>query len=341
MASHQPAWQTDELAEEWVDQDEQSSARWQDSISSHAVSCSDISLTEALPSTFIRGGSSSPVPVGTFVVREDIAPTPFLPKTPGKKAKDFFSPMPLEMMFEPPSPPRATDPQPTASSHHTTAPAIPSRLSKVYVPSDTSTEHDDEDEILETDIPNMAGFDGRKPSMNCQFTFSVPDPSPGGLAAQSTPAHSSRIQRGPPPTDPRLRLFQFQYDTFTRDHLSAMVDSIAVNTPSGTSGTPSPGGNILSPVTEVEVDSLTRMRSTKRIKLSPATDFSDEEEQVSPPFASNRDYIGESKRFMDQIRQARENSTSSTILSSRSRSGDNSRDEISQGACIILQLDRC
>ncbi|KAF8606727.1 hypothetical protein BDV93DRAFT_325368 [Ceratobasidium sp. AG-I] len=31
-----------------------------------------------------------------------------------------------------------------------------------------------------------------------------------------------------PPRDPRLKLFQFHYDTFTRDHLSALVDSIAV-----------------------------------------------------------------------------------------------------------------
>ncbi|KAF8506261.1 hypothetical protein JB92DRAFT_3122275 [Gautieria morchelliformis] len=38
-----------------------------------------------------------------------------------------------------------------------------------------------------------------------------------------------------PPTDPRLRLFQFQIDTFTREHLSTMVNSIAVHAPSDSS----------------------------------------------------------------------------------------------------------
>jgi protein NUD1 len=332
MLSHRPAWQTEELAEEWVDQDEHSSARWQDSVSSHAVSSSDISLTEALPSTFIRGGSSSPAPsaIGTFVVKQDVPAAPLLQKTPGKRnksqIKDFFSPMPLEMMFNPPSPP-STDALPLpSSSHQTTAPIVPSRLSKVHVPGDKSSEHEADDEILETDIPNMVGFDGRRPGMNCQFTFSIPDPNQGAPMAQSTPSGLSPAQPNAPPIDPRLRLFQFQYDTFTRDHLSAMVDSIAVNSPSGGSGSPNGSGNILSRVTEAEGESMSRMRSTKRIKLSPATDFS---EAVSsnpgpsrPP--SGRDYVGESRNLMEQIRLARDFSTISTVASANSHAGDES-----------------
>jgi hypothetical protein len=176
-----------------------------------------------------------------------------------------------------------------------------------------------EDEILDTDIPGLALFDGRKLSSDYQFTFA--DPRRDGEDAQTASAsgdtprrksredrkrereeerdrrnatrallhphdalrsitpdvdvesrsssrassvdgqdgtrspyhenhtshspmtassHSGNYTRRPqdghrtpspsmlPPRDPRLKLFQFHYDTFTRDHLSALVDSIAV-----------------------------------------------------------------------------------------------------------------
>ena len=333
-----PAWLTDELDEEWVDHEvdheEAGSVRWQDSVSSRGTS-SDLSLTEALPSAFIPENTSSltssPVAPGTFVVREDAPAVSLLPKTPGhnnkSKRKDFFSPMALERMFEPPSPPnRTTEPPIPSTSYHTAAPAIPSRLSKVHYPGESAVEHDP-NEIIETDIPNLAAFDPRKPSLNGQFTFSIPQSTPNlSPIPQSTPTTRPRVSNNPPPTDPRLRLFQFQYDTFTREHLSAMVDSIAVNTTSAVSnGTPTfsahVSANVLSRVFEAEDESMSRMRSSKRVKLSPATDFTDQESPSTsvPPERPNsrRDYVGESRNLMEQIRQARDFSTISTNAPSR------------------------
>jgi len=330
-----PAWQTDELDEEWVDHEEAGSVRWQDSVSSRGTS-SDLSLTEALPSAFIPENTASltrsPVAPGTFVVREDAPAVPLLPKTPGhnhkSKMKDFFSPMALERMFEPPSPPkRSTEPPILPTSHLTAAPAIPSRLSTVHYPDDPTVEHDP-NEIIETDIPNLAAFDPRKPSLNGQFTFSLPQSTPNlSPIPQSTPTTRPRVSNNPPPTDPRLRLFQFQYDTFTREHLSAMVDSIAINAPSvaGSNVTPTlsahVSAHVTSPTSEAEDESMSRMRSSKRIKLSPATDYADEEPPPTPvpPERPNsrRDYVGESKNLMEQIRQARDFSTISTNGPSR------------------------
>ena len=119
----------------------------------------------------------------------------------------------------------------------------------------------------------------------------------------------------PPLTDPRLRLFQFQYDTFTREHLSAMVDSIAVNTPSGGSGTggskdTTPAGSS----SQVTDHSMSRLRSAKRLKLSPASDFSEEGDGAAVIIRpqSRKDYVGESQSLMEKIRQARDFSTIST-----------------------------
>ena len=312
-----PAWQTDELDEEWVDREEAGSVRWQDSVSSRGTS-SDLSLTEALPSTFIPENtaslSGSPVAPGTFVVREDAPAVSLLPKTPGNKTsrKDFFSPMALERMFEPPSPPkRSTEPPIPSTSHQTTAPAIPSRLSRVHYPGESTVEHDP-NEIIETDIPNLAAFDPRKPSLNGQFTFSFPQSTPNlSPIQQSTPTTRPRVPNNPPPTDPRLRLFQFQYDTFTREHLSAMVDSIAV----GSNSTPTFSAHVISRMLEAEDESTSRMRSSKRIKLSPAIDYADGEPPERP--SSRRDYVGESRNLMEQIRKARDFSTISTNGPSR------------------------
>ena len=318
-----PAWQTDELDEEWVDHEEAGSVRWQDSVSSRGTS-SDLSLTEALPSTFIPENTSSitnsSMAPGTFVVREDAPAVSLLPKTPSHNykngIKDFFSPMALERMFEPPSPPIPPPP------HHASAPSVPSRLSKVHYPDESTSQHDP-NEIIETDIPNLAAFDPRKPSLNGQFTFSFPQSAPNlSPIPQSTPTTRPRTTNNPPPTDPRLRLFQFQYDTFTREHLSAMVDSIAVNTPcAGSSSSVHISAHVISHISEAEDESMTRMRSSKRIKLSPATDYADEDPLPTrvPPERPNsrRDYVGESRNLMEQIRRARDFSTISTNPPSR------------------------
>ncbi|OJT12067.1 Septation initiation network scaffold protein cdc11 [Trametes pubescens] len=345
MASGQPkpAWLTDELADvdEWVD--------WQDEEQSidSAHSGSDLSLTQPLGSVLVRNNdlcspsdaSKSADSAGTFIVREDMPQAPLLPKTPGrnKKAlvKDFFSPLALEKMFEPPSPPHPSSSLPPPSLRATAAvPTVPSRLSQVYVPpSDHSLAQGDEEElpnsvgsILMNDVLEADGAHG-------QFTFSVPRPSPFNPAgpvpeAQSTPGPNVAARHlNAPPTDPRLRLFQFQYDTFTRDHLSAMVDSIAVNTPSGegiaaTQGSRQSTPSGLSPVAE---SSFTRLRSAKRIKLSPASDYSSEKGDgaaiiIRPE--SRKDYVGESRNLMEQIRKARDFSTVSTVATAKSPAAD-------------------
>lgn len=60
-------------------------------------------------------------------------------------------------------------------------------------------------------------------SRDDQRQFARDDPRQLSRDDQRTPSPNLL-----PPRDPRLKLFQFHYDTFTRDHLSALVDSIAV-----------------------------------------------------------------------------------------------------------------
>ncbi|CAL1713429.1 unnamed protein product [Somion occarium] len=332
-AQNRPAWQTDELEDEWIDQDEPSESAF-----NPVHSNSDISLTQAIGSLLItkehdRSSSvSSANTVGTVLVREDVPAAPILPKTPGGNrknlVKDFFSPLPLERMFEPPSPPQAKPSNVPAS-----APIIPSRLSQVHLPEPDSTQ-----EVSEIDPGSAEETDGRvNVSRECdqlnsgnedrgpnyQFTFAAPRPSPFDPMAQSTPGPSHYATRSlhAPPTDPRLRLFQFNYDTFTRDHLSAMVDSIAVNTPSGGSvGTPQTELNGSSSG-DISEHSISRLRSAKRIKLSPASDYSpvgDGTALIMRPQTGRKDYVGESKSLMEKIRQNRDFSTISTTTSAQS-----------------------
>lgn len=341
-SDNRPAWQTDDLDEEWPDESDITT-------SSHEGTRS-VSLTDPVGSVRVRGDNDEYKPlentslkttgvVGTFLVRQDISATPMLPKALGLKQnvmKNIFSPMALERMFEPPSPPKPSSLKPNA-------PAVPSRLSQVHAASsfshdsqaeEVTEQRNQSDEILETDLPDMAGFEGRKPSMNCQFTFAVARQTPrlsisptGFPQALSTPGPSRTTIASAPLTDPRLRLFQFQYDTFTRDHLSAMVDSIAVNSPSGSNTGPitpdvsSPFG--LSRVSETTgANDTSHLRSAKRVKLSPVTDYYGEGDGAGAVIQrpkSVKDWVGDSKTLMEQIKkQARDLSTTSTVASAQS-----------------------
>ncbi|KAI8971132.1 hypothetical protein BD414DRAFT_426656 [Trametes punicea] len=340
-----PGWLTDELAhvEEWVD--------WQDDERSvdSAHSGSDLSLTQPLGSVLARNAEICSTPnasesddsAGTFIVREDVPQAPLLPKTPGRSkkpvVKDFFSPLALEKMFEPPSPPQPSTSLPPPSLRASAAPPIPSRLAQVHLPStDVSLDEGQEAKPSHCDGRSQESDkenDGlRIEGANAQFTFSVPRTSPFNPAgpipnAESTPGPSAAARHlNPPSTDPRLRLFQFQYDTFTRDHLSAMVDSIAVNTPSGEGATGDPGSRRSTPgLSPVPETSFSRLRSAKRIKLSPASDFSGEDGDgaavIMRPL-SRKDYVGESRNLMEQIRKARDFSTVSTVATARSPAED-------------------
>ncbi|KAG2060671.1 hypothetical protein BDR06DRAFT_948028 [Suillus hirtellus] len=320
MAEARPAWMTDDLDEEWIDEDEASSMGTQ-----------SISLTTPLPG-YLRTPSQAqddteplpvaPEPVGTFLIREDIPIPALLQKTPGRQPKrgvikDFFSPLALEKMFEPPSPPPS---KPIALAFQC-APTIPSRLSQAYTPNDSQTD-------LEPGKPTVPSLNSLAPpgsSVECKFTFAVPRTNGSLPQAESTPSVYS-IAR-PPMTDPRLRLFQLQYDTFTRDHLSAMVDSIAINTPSGGSAEGNGSSrSILHPglinVQEATVSDDTPIRSIKRVKLSPPSDYYGEGDgagaTIARPMVSRVDYVGESRSLMQQIKAARDFSTISTTAGLKS-----------------------
>ncbi|CEL62378.1 Septation initiation network scaffold protein cdc11 OS=Schizosaccharomyces pombe (strain 972 / ATCC 24843) GN=cdc11 PE=1 SV=1 [Rhizoctonia solani AG-1 IB] len=165
------------------------------------------------------------------------------------------------------------------------------------------------DEIIDTDIPGLSLFDGRKLSANYRFTFAVPRNEGANPVAQSKKSKRERRRereaertdsrpssrassnmdelplregyRTPSPgmiaqRDARLKLFQFHYDTFTRDHLSALVDSIAV-------------GSVGSSPSLQQVNTMEfrgddphalstpsdAVRYAKKIKLTPPEDFSD------------------------------------------------------------------
>ncbi|KAG6828283.1 hypothetical protein H0H92_008493 [Tricholoma furcatifolium] len=332
-----PAWQTDELQDEWVELDDDNGDGDIDDDLTYGTR--SISLTAPLASHIYTSGdgdggtsSSQPylAPGGTFLVREDIPHDPLLAKTPGRQKKgvikDFFSPLHLERMFEPPSPPSSK-----LSNTHVgpSNPFQPSRLTPL-----NEAPSAEEDEIIETDMPDMNSFHGRKASIACKFTFAMPrerlvTPNPAGDGtfpqAQSTPNPpfpSKKIT--PPTTDPRLRLFQFQYDTYTREQLSAMVDSIAINSGTGTTQSPTSFPN-LSRVSEADgtVESMSHFRSAKRVKLSPQSDYEDGAGNgvtIARPILPVKDYVGESKSLMQQIKQARDFSTISTVPSVRNTS---------------------
>jgi len=331
-----PAWQTVELEDEWPEDDEPSASSHTD-----AQSTSQSQLAASGPLYYgsvnvhntSRSISVDTSNVGTFVVRQNVPDGPVLASTPGINKngaiKDFFSPMSLEKMFDPPSPPKLAPNAPAVPS--STAPFVPSRLSQVHVAS--SFLHDsraDEDAavfdrgnvIVDTNAPARPARD-EHPAMDCQFTFAAPLPAiQNGLPqAQSTPGPSRGVNAAAPATDPRLRLFQFQYDTFTRDHLSAMVDSIAVNSPSG-SNTGNLTGNMSSPfglsrVSEGTALNASDLRSAKRVKLSPVSDYSVEGGGagivIQRPVL-RKDYVGESKSLMAQIKQARDFSAMPTVV---------------------------
>lgn len=138
------------------------------------------------------------------------------------------------------------------------------------------------------------------PLKQTEFTFQAPIATSTPIPpVPQTPANK-QLQRVAAAEGTPLKLFQFTYDTYTREHLSAMVDSIAV-VPSGSASPPG-----------------TRLRSAKRVKLSPASDFvnSDVGVTIGRPVVeggksreggeSRRDWrerAAEAKAIMDDIRK--------------------------------------
>ena len=315
MPPTQPGWQTEELQDEWPDEGNSAD-------DSHTRS---ISLT--VPVSPLPLGDVD-IPAGTFLIRKDV-PSTLPQKTPGRAKgliKDFFSPIPLERMFDPPSPARVSS-HPVLSppthghvTHDVPSPSAPVASSRITSQSGT----------LNSNPSEVVAFDGWRPNVHCQFTFTVPDSTrsphvttPAFARAKGTPGAAASVI---PSVDPPLRLFQFQYDTFTRDHLSAMVDSIAINSPSG-SNAENLAGNTSSPfglptVSEAsaQLNSI-ELRSAKRVKLSPVSDFGDSENGSSwgqRGLVFRKDYVGESMSLMARIKTARDISILSTPVSTAS-----------------------
>ncbi|KAJ3568381.1 hypothetical protein NP233_g5760 [Leucocoprinus birnbaumii] len=317
-----PGWQTEELQDEWVELEPEDSVDDENNLSYGTHS---LSLTVPLPSHIHTNydlddlnisTESSNRAAGTFLIRDDIPDAPFQPKTPNRNKglmKDIFTPLPLERMFEPPSPPKPD----VSLEHDVDIPLIE------FSPPQTLVTSNDQP----SNTPKMTSIGDGKQNIACQFTFTVPrginaTPRPAIPQAQSTPNPPLVFYPKAPATDPRLRLFQFQYDTYTREHLSAMVDSIAINNPSVTGTTPSPTSfdNHLSRVSEMtgpsSLANVSHLRSAKRVKLSPLSDYSGEGAGslavISRPRFTGKDYLGESKQLMQQIKSARDFSTIST-----------------------------
>lgn len=336
-----PSWQTEELEEEWVDEDdEQADQELLTATFRDVHNTSDISFTQPLHSVIVsdegnNGHHSRSSSAGTVVVHSDEEDIPILPKTParGKKvmSKDLFSPLPLEKMFEPPSPPSATPPPPLPLAR-TSAPAIPSRLSQMYIPGDADSSAESSNISYGVDNTSMkvpSEHSGSSGESSYQFTFAAPKPRASSASSLTrhlppdsqspplfpqTPMQTAGGMLQAPLTDPRLRLFQFQYDTFTREALSAMVDSIAVNTPSHGSGVSASKDSTPAGSSTADDRSLSRLRSAKRLKLSPASDFSPQGDGAAVFIRPQgwRDYVAESNSLMEKIRRARDFSTVST-----------------------------
>ncbi|KAI0004643.1 hypothetical protein BJV74DRAFT_971764 [Russula compacta] len=308
----QPAWQTEELKDEWPDEFED--------VSEHNTR--SISLTIPVGSLHHPAHSGTGLSqdtdvadvLGTFLIRD--APPALLQKTPAQRKgliKDFFSPIALECMFDPPSPGISVLPSPNPSGHND--PSCQLQSSAVQGSSVSSPMGGQEGLAI-----RRSGTDHWRPDMSCRFTFSVPHSVPVPHTSSSSLIQDKNATGGAAAvmlTDPPLRLFQFQYDTFTRDHLSAMVDSIAVNSPSGSNAgnlvanTSSPFG--LPPVSEASVHtSSIELRSAKRVKLSPASDFHGSKNNISYGVrrpVCRKDYVGESRFLMTQIKNAKHSPT--------------------------------
>ena len=315
MPIMQPGWQTEELQDEWPDEGD----------SADDLHTRSISLT--VPVSPLQLGDVE-VPAGTFLIRKDV-PSTLPQKTPGRAKgliKDFFSPIPLERMFDPPSPAHVSShPVPSPPTHGHIAHDVPPPSAPIAPSCITS-----QSGTLNSNPSEVAAFDGWRPNVHCQFTFTVPDSTPSPhittpafARAKGTPGAAASVITS---VDPPLRLFQFQYDTFTRDHLSAMVDSIAINSPSG-SNAENLAGNASSPfglptVSEASAQfNSIELRSAKRVKLSPVSDFGDSQSGSScgqQGLVFRKDYVGESRSLMARIKTARDISMLSTPVSTTS-----------------------
>ncbi|KAI0259784.1 hypothetical protein BC834DRAFT_595719 [Gloeopeniophorella convolvens] len=333
MTTSRPGWQTDELQDEWPE----------DNTDETDHQTRTVSLTIPVGSLRYVPEHSSPEPpvretvsadaTGTFLIRQDALS--LHSRTPGQRLgiiKDFFSPIPLERMFEAPPP---KDP-PTRAAVEPSLPSSPPPLTRPSPPFHNSPIRSvGSSSQASRHLSHPTEREGLGQNMQCQFTFAVSRPAAlpnslhpklSGLEDRRVSAKSTLSQNADPP----LRLFQFQYDTFTRDHLSAMVDSIAVNSPSGSNAGSFPE-NVSSPfglstVSETSVPSSSvDFRSAKRVKLSSISDLRGTEHSVELPARrpSHRSHCAVGTRSPTApVKQARD-FTAQSILGAPLASTDN------------------
>ena len=195
------------------------------------------------------------------------------PKLQKTLRKDIFTPLKLETMFNPPSPQETRVPTPEQS--------LDSSGSKRLDPTP------------ERSVPFL--FNGRGSSNTFPFTFSV---------QRSPPVQHNSAD--PQVDKSRLRLFHLHYDTFTREHLSALVDAIPVSSSSLSASSASIHDGINSS------SSPSHYRPAKRIKLSPPGHLPEARRRsrlslprVNTPADGRKDYIRESKPLVQAIADAR------------------------------------
>lgn len=238
------------------------------------------------------------------------------------------------------------------------APTNPSRLSKSVTPSNISSSfsvtlphegdsqnttilHDEEDasslivdverdtdrtrELKSGEIETDMSLP--RPGQNYPFTFSHPvadnakevSPNPSLSPFDPETKSQSTIHNHSPPK-PGLRLFRSAYDTYTREHLSALVDSIAIDAspsppPFGATSARYHGSRVESSSGSSEQSGPIRSgsrqsysdesRSSKRMRMSPS----------SPGRRHNgvRDWAAEGRVMMDRLRAAAESTTTGSV----------------------------
>ena len=182
--------------------------------------------------------------------------------------------------------------------------------------------------------------DGSPTVPRSEFSFTYDPPSQmgnGQPAFDPREISHSTVHGGhrPERSGQDLRLFRSTYDTYTRDHLSALVDSIAIE--QSASQSPSRGDHseehspMSSPLSDEQSGSrdsgdtsASDMRSSKRLRMSP---------ESPPGRAPITDWGAQGMMMMNKIRDIAPESMTSA---SRSRTTDDSSHRKSAFACRRL-----
>ena len=296
-------------------------------------------------------------PAGTFVVKEGVEDDRGKALAKVKKGRDMFGPTALEKMFQPPSP----DQQPQAPSHqaqqptsqqshskqphadeprikpqataptmdarrasHPYAPANPSRLSKSVTPSTASS-------ITMSEMPtglaeglSVTREEEAEPDLPRQeFSFTYPAPAPE--------SHSTVFDR-PPPSG--VRLFRSTWNTATREHLSNILDSIALE-PSPSPPSAPNAQNLQGWSPDASSSESSDMRSSKRMRMSPV---SPAKRESGTEGGGTIDWGAQGRAMLERIRRRPVESTTSGSVSVSDKRDETRKEEDDGTSSIMLDL---